>query len=95
MGNLPSWEDQTRPFPPGTVAKTVAGNLVFWIIVGIGIWVWWIGRIDFPIDHVLEIKCDQDTGFDDNKLCLKPNRPGAELAFRVNERTQKGAYYDY
>lgn len=43
----------------------------------------------FPIDHVLEIKCDVNTGFDDNNLCLKPNRPGAELAFRVNERTQK------
>jgi hypothetical protein len=43
----------------------------------------------FPFDHVLEIHCDQDTEFDNNKLCLKPNRPGAELAFRVNERTQK------
>jgi hypothetical protein len=47
------------------------------------------GCDDFPIDHVLEIHCDQDTGFDNGRLCLKPNRPGAELAFRVNERTQK------
>jgi hypothetical protein len=37
--------------------------------------------------NVLEIKCVENTGFDDDKLCLKPNRPGAELAFRVNERT--------
>jgi hypothetical protein len=47
------------------------------------------GCDDFPVGHVLEIHCDQDTGFDDDKLCLKPNRPGAELSFRVNERTQK------
>ena len=47
------------------------------------------GCDDFPVGHVLEIHCDQDTGFDDDKLCLKPNRPGAELAFQVNERTQK------
>jgi len=47
------------------------------------------GCDDFPIGHVLEIHCDQDTEFDNDKLCLKPNRPGAELAFRVNERGQK------
>jgi hypothetical protein len=39
--------------------------------------------------NVLEIHCAENTGFDNNKLCLKPNRPGAELAFRVNDRTEK------
>jgi hypothetical protein len=47
------------------------------------------GCDDFPVGHVLVIHCDDDTGFDDNNLCRKPNRPGAELAFRVNEGTQK------
>jgi len=39
--------------------------------------------------NVLEIHCVDNTGLDDNKLCLKPDRPGAELAFRVNEKTEK------
>jgi hypothetical protein len=44
---------------------------------------------DFPVGHLLEIKCEVDTGFDESKLCLHPERTGAELAFRVNETTQK------
>jgi hypothetical protein len=43
----------------------------------------------FPIDHVLEIHCEVNTGFDDDNLCLTPDRPGAELTFRVNQNTQK------
>jgi hypothetical protein len=37
----------------------------------------------------MEIHCVDGTGFDANKLCLKPDRFGAELAFRVNEKTEK------
>jgi hypothetical protein len=39
--------------------------------------------------NVLEIHCVDGIGFDANKLCVKPDRPGAELAFRVNEKTEK------
>ena len=38
---------------------------------------------------MLEIKCADNTGLDDDNLCLKPVRPGAELAFQVNQTMQK------
>jgi hypothetical protein len=43
----------------------------------------------FPFDHVLEIMCVQDTRFNNEHLCLKPDRPGAELAFRVNQTLRR------
>jgi hypothetical protein len=39
--------------------------------------------------RVLEVKCEQDTGFDADKLCSKPDRLGAELEIKVNANTQK------
>ena len=41
------------------------------------------------IGNVLEIKRVQGTGFNNDHLCLAPDRAGAELAFRVNATTQK------
>jgi hypothetical protein len=38
--------------------------------------------------HVLEVKCGANSGFDTDKLCLHPDRLGAELEIRVNETTQ-------
>lgn len=35
------------------------------------------------------MRCEPDTGLDDNYLCLKPERFGAELEFRVNATTEK------
>lgn len=39
--------------------------------------------------NVLEIHCTENTGLNNDKICLKPDRPGAELAFQVNEKTEK------
>jgi hypothetical protein len=44
---------------------------------------------DAASSRVLEIHCGQNTGFDADKLCLRPDRPGAELEVRVNANTQK------
>jgi hypothetical protein len=63
-------------------------RLTFWCICA-AILFTLTGCDDFPVGHVLEIHCDVQTGFDDNYLCLKPNRPGAELAFRANATSQR------
>jgi hypothetical protein len=47
------------------------------------------GCDDLPLGHVLEVHCAQDTGLDNDKLCEKPDRTGAELKLRVNETTEK------
>lgn len=47
------------------------------------------GCDDLTTEHVLEIHCVPDTGFNGDKLCLKPDRPGAELEIRINTNTQK------
>lgn len=47
------------------------------------------GCDDLPVGHVLEIHCVDDVGLNNDKLCLKADRPGAELDIRVNETTQK------
>jgi len=38
--------------------------------------------------HVIEVKCWANSGFDSDKLCLHPDRLGAELEIRVNDKTQ-------
>ena len=47
------------------------------------------GCDDLATSHALEVHCVRDTGFDENKLCLKPERLGAEVEIRVNTATQK------
>jgi hypothetical protein len=37
----------------------------------------------------LKSSAAQDIGFDENKKCLHPERPGSELTFRVNPTSQK------
>jgi hypothetical protein len=44
---------------------------------------------DLSSSHVLEVHCVRNTGFDDDKLCMRPERAGAELEIRVNANTQK------
>jgi hypothetical protein len=51
-----------------------------------------VGCDDLPStssQRVLEVRCVVNAGFDANKLCMKPERPGAELEIRVNANTQK------
>jgi len=43
-------------------------RLSFWSICAVILFAF-TGRDDFPVGHVLEIYCAQNTGFDDNKLC--------------------------
>jgi hypothetical protein len=68
------------------------------IIIGLGIWFWWSGGLHQALSNsssshvsdfsrVLEVHCVVDTGFDDNNLCLKPERFGSELEFRVKTAT--------
>jgi hypothetical protein len=75
----------------------IVGALAGLMIIGLGALLWWSGGLhdlhkalsnsssshvsDFS--HVLEVHCVTDSGFDDNNLCLKPDRFGAELEFRV------------
>jgi hypothetical protein len=46
------------------------------------------GCVDFTAHHVLEVKCWANSGLNDEHLCLKPSRLGAELEIRVNDKTQ-------
>jgi hypothetical protein len=40
-------------------------------------------------NHILEVKCETNTGFDQDKRCLRPVRTGADLEIRINATTQK------
>lgn len=46
-----------------------------------------VGCDDVSVRHALEIHCV--TGFDDNKLCLKPENVGSEIEVRVNVAAQR------
>jgi hypothetical protein len=43
---------------------------------------------DLTAQHVFEVKCWGNSGFDADKLCLHPDRLGAELEIHANETTR-------
>jgi hypothetical protein len=46
------------------------------------------GCDDSSVNRALEVRCVPNTGFDSDMLCSKPDRPGAEVAVRVNATAQ-------
>jgi hypothetical protein len=61
-----------------------------WFLLGLLLLAWWDGFLsNTSTFHVLELKCANNTGFDDDQRCLKFERPGAELEITVNTNTQK------
>jgi hypothetical protein len=64
-------------------------NLV-WFVLVLLLLAWWDGLLsNTSTFHFLELKCENDTGFDGDQKCLMVNRPGAELEITVNTNTQK------
>jgi hypothetical protein len=47
------------------------------------------GCEDVTADHAIEVRCVTNTGFNDDKLCAKPDRLGAEIEVKVNVSAQK------
>jgi hypothetical protein len=64
-------------------------RLSLWFVICAAVALALAGCDDLSVNHVLEVKCVQSTGFDGDKLCLKPNRLGAEIGILVNAATQK------
>jgi hypothetical protein len=64
-------------------------NLVWFLLVLLFL-AWWDGLLsNTSTFDVLELKCANDKGFDDDQRCVKVDRPGAELKITVNTNTQK------